>query len=673
MVIYSEDSALMSNQFAQRLNNYDGDVGRELWPYNLNLAGIYHDLNGKTMYIESVDTSNTIPFTKDEIPNHPLTLASLVNSSTNLKKFISVYPHNEVLIRGIISQLDLSTVLEAVDGQLLYYHSHLVEETEQTLMYDFQEWLYNWKARYHLNGYTLTDELYAAASIGTMVASIPVTIMNMREERCHTDEAHNFHIKAYLAGYGRLDRHFDAFDRKQKMFLYRNLPYIIKHSGHEKTFRKIIDNLFKTSDVPLTGAVYNLIHAEETYGVESKFAKLPIGVERTGYESTVELSDYHDAEVAILENNWLVFMNQHLRSVLQCPLGMEPTKQLETTGLSSGTIEEYRYEDVVVNTLYNDAFTDRYSTTIVVSTTLSLTVQQACIVLLYLARLRVLIDALDTGSEVDFPDMVGEYIPSTITVSTIVVRDTVPDTIFDYLPHDGIYKSEVEKIGTLIPNQVIHSSPRTLGPYAKLLHTNLNVLSRMIRRTENPELRSAYTRAVMECVSIREITIPDGGTSYVQWLTLNDIDLGISNSIPTVDTINKLMLDILEKTSGSDFTTGEYASAKQHALVDTLLQLSSYGIQVGVSTTPDTPTPMDHTFLRIFPTSTNSDSHVTLLKGDYLSTVTGIVTDVDDWERSRFITVEDEFGTTVTCCQCVKTEHPDGSYFVTGLPFIYTT
>ena len=230
---------------------------RRTWKYYLNIAGEYH-ASDEMMYVRSMDTLETIEFTKENLSLHRSTARSYQYNTRQYRELVVQYPQQEQLILGILYPCELNAAIEAEDYSILSYPPHLVEEYEYSLIPRLEAWIKRFVERWNNTQYRITDDLYEAAMLGIMHQHTITALLSLRLEAAKTDEVHSFYIKQYFASHGYLDRYLDSLNRKQILFLYRNLPWIMRNAGKDKTFRTLIEKLLVERNILLVS--YRMTH-----------------------------------------------------------------------------------------------------------------------------------------------------------------------------------------------------------------------------------------------------------------------------------------------------------------------------------------------------------------------------------------------------------------------------
>lgn len=250
LVIKSDAAAQAINQSLVDLGYSVDDNLPTTWKYYQNLAGQYHETD-TPMQVISLDTLETIDFTVANLKIHRATAEEYTVGSTYYNALLRRFPTQENLIYGILHPVNIQTAIAASEGTILYANEDLVESQETILLAQIQTRIQHFLARWSVNAYTLTDELYLPAQLGIMYSQLPIWILNSRLENCRTNYVHTFHIREYLASHNRLDRYINELTIKQQLFLYRNILYIENNAGKQATFDWLVERLLTERNVPL--------------------------------------------------------------------------------------------------------------------------------------------------------------------------------------------------------------------------------------------------------------------------------------------------------------------------------------------------------------------------------------------------------------------------------------
>lgn len=261
-------------------NAYD-PLNPRSWRYYLNLAGRYHSAD-EVMTVTSMDTLQTIQFTRENLQIHTATAKAYEYGSVHYLELVDRYPTQRRLIMGILYPADLDVAVESPDGTILSYPPHLVEDWELTLIQRLQQWIYSYLVRWDNVQFKLSDNLYSAAVHAVMYANLVPAIICFRKASCKTNEVHSYHIRQYLASNGMLDVYIRFLTRKQQLFLYRNISYIQRNTAKREVFDWLIDNILTQRSLPL--AAYEMRHdvsaMPSTLTPELTFLKIPLNTEQ---------------------------------------------------------------------------------------------------------------------------------------------------------------------------------------------------------------------------------------------------------------------------------------------------------------------------------------------------------------------------------------------------------
>lgn len=223
----------------------------ETWKYYLNLAGKPHSTN-TTMVITSLDTMGEIEFTKENLEIHTETAIGYRVGTRFYEALLARYPEQDSLIHGILYPVDIDKAIAAEDGTILNYDTSLIETYEYTLLRDIEGWIKRYMSRWDVKSYGLSNDLYVPAFFAVMGLNLVPNILNMRLNRCHTVEAHSYHVRNYLASHGKLDKYYPYMTRQQAMWLYRNIRYIDRNAGKQTTFAALVENMLTKRYIPLS-------------------------------------------------------------------------------------------------------------------------------------------------------------------------------------------------------------------------------------------------------------------------------------------------------------------------------------------------------------------------------------------------------------------------------------
>jgi len=251
IVIKSEYSADAMNQWVKDYHQIDQTYDdKSTWKYYMNISGQYH-FTDEMMSVVSLDTLETINFTRDNLVLHKATAKAYRYGTRQYQALVKQYPNQEKLILGIIYPVDIGKAISSEDNQILGYPPGLVEENEYTFIEKLQTWINGFFARWDVKAYSVTDSYYAPTLLAVFYINLITAIINIRLEACKTNEAHSFHVKMYLASHNGLDRYIPFMTLKQTLFFYRNILYIEKNSGQYNIFDWLTHNTMTVRNFPL--------------------------------------------------------------------------------------------------------------------------------------------------------------------------------------------------------------------------------------------------------------------------------------------------------------------------------------------------------------------------------------------------------------------------------------
>lgn len=252
MVIKLDDAAKLMNEYVVLTygESMFDEYSPETWKYYMNLSGQYHPTD-TPMRIVSIDTLDEIDFTVENLRIHAATAEAYQYGSRQYYSLLRRYPDQEFLINGILLPADIHEAIEAKDGSILSYRKDLVESNEHSLIEELQAFIQQQIERWYVTQFNLAHDLYASVILAAIQSQLVTKVMNLRLKRCHTYEAHSFHVRMFLASHQGLDRYLPYLTLRQSLWLYRNIRYIERHAGILFQFNRLIDRLLTERGIPL--------------------------------------------------------------------------------------------------------------------------------------------------------------------------------------------------------------------------------------------------------------------------------------------------------------------------------------------------------------------------------------------------------------------------------------
>ncbi len=221
------------------------------WKHYVNMTGEYHQLdnyllpNGIKILVLETQTEEVL--TKQLLEDYPTTKAILRKMDIEYNNLIEFYPEYETLIKGIIYPVTMDSIIEAEDGDILIFNKDLLEKQEYSLICSLEREVKRYLARWHIPEYTITDEFYVPAIIAGYTSLVVLKIINHRLSKIGTEEVHSLLMTEFFKSNLSLHNDIDILEDDVRLWLYKNLKYLIKHTGKEETLNLLINEVLKKS------------------------------------------------------------------------------------------------------------------------------------------------------------------------------------------------------------------------------------------------------------------------------------------------------------------------------------------------------------------------------------------------------------------------------------------
>lgn len=569
-------TALTINAELKAIGFAVSDEDYHSWKYYLNLAGRYHARDA-IMTVTSLDTLQTIEFTVENLQQHRATAVAYAFGSRYYEELVSRYPDQESLILRILNPIDIDTAIAADDGKILWYNPSLVEENETNFIPELQQYLDNILARWNVAAYQITDDLYVPAFLAMVYSFLPIGIMNIRNANCHTRYAHSFHIREFLTSHGNLTEFLDFLTKKQLLWLYRNIRFILRHPGRQETLDWLIDNILTPRGIPLAqwDMVHNLHDQPDELYPEVLFERTPMNF---GYHFNG--SDTKTIDVMLDDEQSLASGNPRVRDEVEIDIRQQMstsfrneyrTKVLESDMIDWTDAVVFPFADFILNHWIFLSQNNRYNTFIDFDDPRTgeptiLSVRDAVTVFFYVFN-KQNGHLLSEIPEIEAKLIRRFQIPTVSEIRSITEAYYLPQTTLDVL-------LDLPPIGTYISRQAFRDGMR-------LCHSALLKQWFVWAQIHNYNGRGQAEIAALRCYHDIRVTLgnePDGSIgsrSYEQWFS----DKGMPYWNYSAYECEVVAKEILTKCTGADLSDETSLKEIQSALIRLMARLSSYTVQ----------------------------------------------------------------------------------------------
>ena len=323
----------------------------ETWKYYLNISGEYHPTD-TLMRVVSIDTLQEIDFTKENLAIHTATASAYSFGTRDYYALIAKYPTQVRLINGIVNPCDKTKAMEAEDGTILAYRKDLIEANEHTLLQSLEMVIKNMLFRWYNQQFNISSPLYASTFLTQLYMQLVPKFLNLRWERCHTNEVHSFHVRMFLSSHRETDRYLAYLTKEQALWLYRNIRYIERNSGRAEQFHTLIEHLLTKRQIPIGG--YSIRHIDEFESYQPKVvARLDLlNADVNAFRDDVqEVIEVYNREL-LMEPGNAEYLEQHQEESINL-LRRSASTAIQTKVLHSSMIDltnavPETYEDVAI-------------------------------------------------------------------------------------------------------------------------------------------------------------------------------------------------------------------------------------------------------------------------------------------------------------------------------------
>lgn len=220
---------------------------------------IYRRLD-EMIYIQSLDTQQQVPFTKETLAKHPKTASLYRIPNSYYTKLCESYPQYSDLIKSIVYPIQeevwcprhqrMETFETADNFTIFGYDEDMFQENERTSIYTaIKTTLEMVRVRWDVKEFDYED-MFPIVHQGIIWHLLYLAIFGQRILNIRTSKVHEFHIWSYLNSKGVGD-YRDVLTLNQALFLYRNINYLLKNKGTQKNFSILIGALLKPMNVAL--------------------------------------------------------------------------------------------------------------------------------------------------------------------------------------------------------------------------------------------------------------------------------------------------------------------------------------------------------------------------------------------------------------------------------------
>lgn len=611
VILNSTRTAEVINSEMDMLGYVYNPADKRTWKYYMNLAGVYHPSN-IPMQVRSLDDGSMIDFTAENMVIHVSTARSYQYGTDYYNELVTKYPNQKALINGILHPVPFTVSTTAQEYQIIWYDTTLILVGEDNVLPKLQKWVYAYVKQNHHHNYTyVTDDLMHHFNLSQIHMHMPVRLMMIRNQNIGTNFVHDFHIWAHLNSHANLQRYKPYLTRKQVLWLYRNIRYLIRNPGKRYQFDKLMQNLLTERSIPI--ATYHAQHSTIDL-LDNVKASVRFKRELLNMQDMISDDAYFRTTREIIEDQVPLArdnINVYEAAIPDTTLSVRsnrnssiPTKVLESTMRDLSESVTFPLSATILNEWAALSSTSHYTALVSMvnpknGLTMSMTVKEAFVLYLYAIW-------MGQGQQLE----VVPYYQATMCMR-------VPRPTFAELKakHGSRFVTDAWILQTISDQPDIPAIISTETFYNKMVEINnaTQIHHDIWTYRNHHEERAGIEKMVFD---MYEDVMCDfwSGTKYEDFFTLRGWDL---TDIQPEDWAT-IALNLLTTATGMDTTDTQRMADVQKAMLELTLELSSYTIQVIRKINDEAIVMLDYPTLRV------GDIH--MLTGQTHYTQTGVRT-----------------------------------------------
>ncbi len=220
--------------------------------YYVNMAGNYHE-SDTIMTILSLDTQQVIEFNKTNLASHRRTAKVYKVGTPEYEALCERYPEQVDLIKNIVYPVtNIEAAYKTNNFELLAWGDGFLEKDESAfIIREVRNFLKYFEARWFFK-FMSYEKYWYVTTWSVMWGLLFAAIESFRIKAMRTTDVHSFHVWEYLKSFG-LEDYSDILTRRQSMYLYRNIRYLLANQGKQETLILLVNNLLDEIGVTLNG------------------------------------------------------------------------------------------------------------------------------------------------------------------------------------------------------------------------------------------------------------------------------------------------------------------------------------------------------------------------------------------------------------------------------------
>lgn len=216
--------------------------------YYKNIQGLYavgdKDI---TIKVKGIDTKLTVANCKPDGDNDGYISKLLRDYGGEYDKVDG----DVLLLNCLLNPVDVNKALAARDGTILTYEKSLLEDNEDGLIDELNQFSIDFTFRWYVEAFGIVDDLYIISFLQSLAAALVNKVLAIRLQNNLTYRAYSKHIDNYLKSNFEYRIPDKFITKASKLWLHKHLYYFKNNLGFNNTIKILTDGILTPNDIDI--------------------------------------------------------------------------------------------------------------------------------------------------------------------------------------------------------------------------------------------------------------------------------------------------------------------------------------------------------------------------------------------------------------------------------------